>query len=377
MLVRILVIGLLANAAVAGQVTYTASASAPMSNSPPGHLNATLVTQIPKFDRSLGRLTGIELFGQGAMLGTISVENQSSSPYYCDYGLAIHFGNFGSSGDYGWGLPAFDGTLDYGGTSGMVMDLSTWSNLSSLCLSFPTQPAPGSPSCLPITIDVSNSPPMADLYSGPGTFARTDFALLYGHLTGAGPVGWGGCDPVNLNFVYAVQAVATWTVTYTYDDGPARFCIFDVDPQQSFGVPVCPCAPSNAGCPNSQNPQGADLVSVGNPSLTADTFGLVAFGMTASTSCLFFQGSAVTYSGASFGDGRRCVAGVVRRLGTKHASGGSAGYPGTTDPPLHVIGQIAQAGTFAAYQVWYRDSAAYCTPEAFNLTSALSTVWKP
>ena len=256
------------------------------------------------------------------------------------------------------------------------MNLSTWASLSSLCLSFPTMPAPGFPSCLPITIDVSNDPSTADLYSGPGTFARTDSALLYGHLTGAGPVGWGGCDPVNLNFVYALQAVATWTVTYTYDDGPSRFCIFPFDPQPGV-APVCPCGLSSAGCPNSQNPQGADLVAVGNPSLAADTFGLVAFGMNANTSCLFFQGSSATYSGTLFGDGRRCVAGVVRRLGTKQASGGSAGYPGTTDPPLHVIGQIAQAGTFAAYQVWYRDIASYCTADTFNLTSALSTVWKP
>jgi hypothetical protein len=371
MISRLIAPFVLAVPAFAGQVTYSASGSAPMTGGP-GSLNATTVTQIPKFDSHLGRLTGVEMLGHGSMSGTIYVENLGSTPYFCDGGLEGGFDNDTFSSDWGWGLPAFDGTLDYGGSSGRTLDVSNYS-LSSLCLSNYCQgclPGGGS-TCYSSVFDVSAHPDWADFYTGPGTFARSDSASLLGHITG------GICDSSSLDFVFAVDATANWTITYTYDDFPARFCFFEADPMTAFG-PTCPCTASSAGCANSQNPLGADLISVGNSSLGSDSFGLAAFGMGANTSCMFFQGSTATYSGTLFGDGRRCAGGTIIRLGIKQAAGGAASYPAAQDMPLHTKGQITQPGTFAAYQVWYRDaSPTFCTPSTFNLTSAVATVWTP
>ena len=35
------------------------------------------------------------------------------------------------------------------------------------------------------------------------------------------------------------------------------------------------------------------------------------------------------------------------------------------------------AGNVRRYQVWYRNSAAFCTPATFNLTNGLSVTWQP
>ncbi len=151
------------------------------------------------------------------------------------------------------------------------------------------------------------------------------------------------------------------------------FCFGD-----GLGTP-CPCGnhstPGDGGCQNSLG-TGGRLASSGVARILADTFVLQGSQMPDGT-CLYFQGTTHVNAGlgAPFGDGLRCVAGTVVRLGTKTNVGGASQYPGPGDLPVSVRGGIVAAGTARMYQVWYRNVAAFCTADTSNLTDALRVVW--
>ncbi len=83
--------------------------------------------------------------------------------------------------------------------------------------------------------------------------------------------------------------------------------------------------------------------------------------------------------GTPYGDGLRCVSGLVIRLGNTFSAGGESAWPQAGAAPIHVGGAIPAAGAATRhYQAWYRDVAAgYCTPNRFNLTNGVSVVWVP
>ncbi len=146
---------------------------------------------------------------------------------------------------------------------------------------------------------------------------------------------------------------------------------------------ACPCAntaPANSGrgCVNSTG-VGALLGSAGIASVSADTLVLNASGMPGTGTALYFQGTgqAAAGAGAVFGDGKRCASGTVIRLGTKTNAGGASSYPTGGDLAVSVRGAVPAAGGTRTYQTWYRNSAAFCTPDGFNLTNGLSVAWIP
>jgi Tol biopolymer transport system component len=145
------------------------------------------------------------------------------------------------------------------------------------------------------------------------------------------------------------------------------------------GGALCPClnnGPSGgqAGCLNSLGSAGR-LLGAGSPSVFADTFVLSGTGMP-NSSALYFQGTDLMGggSGVPFGDGLRCVAGTVIRLGTKTNSGGASQFPAAGDPSVSVKGACT-VGVMRTYQVWYRNTATFCTPDGFNLTNAWVVFW--
>ncbi len=145
---------------------------------------------------------------------------------------------------------------------------------------------------------------------------------------------------------------------------------------------ACPCGNSGAagrGCAHSANPSGARLETVGSAQVSNDSLALIASSMPATASCLFFQGTGMTASGAgaTFGDGLRCAAGSTIRLVTKFASFGSAQYPTGAEPLISVRGVVPAAGAVRTYQVWFRNSAPFCTASTFNLTNGLRVTWLP
>jgi hypothetical protein len=142
----------------------------------------------------------------------------------------------------------------------------------------------------------------------------------------------------------------------------------------------CPCGNNGLfghGCANASNAQGALLGAVGVPSSVDDSLVLHSSGMPANASCTFLQGT-LTNTGVVFGDGVRCTAGTLIRLGTKTSVGGQASYPGTGDLPIAAKGLVPPTGGMRAYQAWYRDSSTiFCTSTTFNISSGLIVNWAP
>jgi hypothetical protein len=153
------------------------------------------------------------------------------------------------------------------------------------------------------------------------------------------------------------------------------FCFGD-----GTGTP-CPCGNTSAqgagsGCLNSLG-LAAHLGATGNASLTGDTLVLHGSGMTNSTA-LYFQGTTQENGGAGavFGDGKRCAGGSIVRLGLKTNVAGTSQFPAHGDPPIHVAGSIGSSGV-RTYQAWYRNPAAFCTPDTFNFSNGVEVSWGP
>jgi hypothetical protein len=113
------------------------------------------------------------------------------------------------------------------------------------------------------------------------------------------------------------------------------------------------------------------------PSISADTFVLTGAGLS-NSSALYFQGTARLNGGAGlvFGDGLRCAAGAITRLGTKISTAGTSSYPTGGDTAISIRGSNG-VGFVRQYQVWYRNAAAFCTAATFNLTNGLEITWGP
>jgi len=144
----------------------------------------------------------------------------------------------------------------------------------------------------------------------------------------------------------------------------------------------CPCGNIGAagnGCPSSVNAAGGNLAGAGNPSVSSDSLVLSGSGMP-NSSALYFQGTTrlAGGSGVVFGDGLRCVAGQIIRLGTKQNVANSSQYPATGDLPVSQKGLVGMGGCIRMYQCWYRNAdASFCTPSTFNLTNAVEVTWIP
>jgi len=145
---------------------------------------------------------------------------------------------------------------------------------------------------------------------------------------------------------------------------------------------ACPCANTsvagaNVGCLNSLG-LGGKIVGTGLASVSADTLRLDAINMP-NSSCLYFQGTAQQTGGAGFvfGDGLRCAAGTILRLGTKSNVLGASHYPDIGDASIAVRGLVPSIGGTRYYQVWYRNAANFCTSATFNLSNGWAVPWVP
>jgi len=163
---------------------------------------------------------------------------------------------------------------------------------------------------------------------------------------------------------YRTVVVARTAVPYCFGDGSSAAC-----PCGNASAPV-----EQAGCANSFG-GGGRLYAQGASSLAADTLVLRGAAMP-NSSALYFQGTSQQSGGAGvvFGDGVRCAGGTVIRLGTKANASGASQYPSAGDPSVSVRGLVASPGT-RTYQIWYRNSAAYCTSATFNLSNGMLVTW--
>lgn len=151
-----------------------------------------------------------------------------------------------------------------------------------------------------------------------------------------------------------------------------------------FGtVSACPCGNGGGpgeGCRNSFG-TGAELDGAGNAHVGNDTVVLHVQGLPTAALVVFFQGTTQNNNGFGdiFGDGLRCADGNVTRLAPRTASAGQVSYgfgiPG--DPSISVKGMLPASGGTFQYQAWYRNTAAFCTPEGLNLSNGLTISWLP
>ena len=85
----------------------------------------------------------------------------------------------------------------------------------------------------------------------------------------------------------------------------------------------------------------------------------------------FLRGTANTPAGFVFGDGVRCVSGIIFRFGQQIAGGGG-------NPPNTVISATptVMPGNTRYYAVHYRNPlAGFCPPAAFNISSGYVIAW--
>lgn len=173
----------------------------------------------------------------------------------------------------------------------------------------------------------------------------------------------------------ASGTLPTGNVTVT-NSAITSFCFGDV-------ASACPCGNlgiAGHGCDNSAATGGAVLDATGSP--TPDSVVLTSWGQLPTASTFFLQGTMET-TPFTFGDGRRCVGGSIRRLASTRAVAGSAIYPGPGDPSITArsaaLGDTLGAGSVRYYQVVYRDPQSSFCPNppgnTWNVGSALRIVW--
>lgn len=341
-LTALAIFALTAGPACAGTIVHTV-------NGPSTLLPATVHAPVPKFNPAQGQLETITLHVQVNLGGTFGVENTTATPTEQASGNPYVDGTVSAPGlgaqlapwlmQYGIPpLAAFDGALDYGGTSGGTFTVSS-------------------------------------AYGGGAHVIATDSAIARDAFTGSAgtvTVVIDAAAHTTFNFPATSEALtgtATITVVYEYSSYPSRFCF-------ATSGTWCPCG-GTAGCANSQNQAGADLTAAGSSALGAETLELTASGLPPSAIALLFQGTSSSFNGTTFGDGRRCLSGAITRMGVKSASGGVARWPGPAGMPLATAGMVPPAGGLRAYQVWYRDPHPFCSAATFNLSSALTVQWTP
>jgi len=165
------------------------------------------VMEIPKFDPSLGTLTGIEFELLGMIRGDIRFESLDALPATIHVWLQAQIKlSRPDMSELVVALPveedeeevsAYDGVLDFGGTSGRTY------------LDVPAE----------ATVSMISPPPESDLalFTGEGVIALPIRAEGRSRATGAG----------NLVARFATRASAELTVTYTYTPVPPGACCFE------------------------------------------------------------------------------------------------------------------------------------------------------
>lgn len=154
------------------------------------------------------------------------------------------------------------------------------------------------------------------------------------------------------------------------------------------GVRACPCGnpPTGParGCNNSAATGGAALTAAGRASLANDTLVFTTTGERPTALSVLLQGTTSLNAGVIAGQGVRCVAGRMKRLYDKNASGGSITAPQGTEANVSArsaaLGDVIAPGERRLYAVHYRDPIVLggCpSGSTFNTTQAGDVYWLP
>ncbi|MBK7641439.1 MAG: hypothetical protein IPJ19_00070 [Planctomycetes bacterium] len=182
---------------------------------------------------------------------------------------------------------------------------------------------------------------------------------------------------------------APGTGTFTVDvPGGGTGVSYLCDPG-SVGVTACPCgnpaSGSGRGCDNSSATGGASVTGAGSNALATPTLVFTTAGEKPTATTIFLQGSASNAAGLVFGQGVRCATGVLKRLYTRTASGGSVTVPnfgaGDLDIPARsaALGDPISAGQSRWYLAYYRDPIVLggcAATSTYNCTNTAEVPWQ-
>jgi hypothetical protein len=339
--------------ASADQVCHTATISSATTN-----WNNSL--SVPKFDPNLGVLTAIQFTLTGTETGSAEAESLDAQPstvtlnFQCTLTLtrpdnsviviAIPLQTFVDH------FTAFDGTIDFRGTSG-----ATHANIN-----------------VSDTQSANSPPPASDLVLFTGPAGNPGMISL--PITAAGTSNASGAG--NLITQFNQAASASLSVCYTYTPPFHVFCIGD----GSGSTGPCPCmndAPSGttSGCLNSSG-LGGVLTATGVPSISHDTLHLTITQLPMGAQGWFVQADGALNGGhgAPFGDGENCLQGNIIFM-QKIAIGGNV-LPPPGSPPISVLFGI-MAGQTKYYQGWYREPhpVGPCGGMSMNTTNGIVVNW--
>jgi len=147
----------------------------------------------------------------------------------------------------------------------------------------------------------------------------------------------------------------------------------------------CPCGNyglTGRGCENSEPTGGGLLTADGE--VNPDTVVLTSSNTLPSVLSIFLQGTTEDSNGLVFGDGLRCVDGVLKRLYITNADGtGTVVAPGPGDPSITVqsaaLGDPISPGQTRGYQVYYRDPVlGFCSAppgDSWNASNGVRVTW--
>ena len=163
---------------------------------------------------------------------------------------------------------------------------------------------------------------------------------------------------------------------------------FDLCEPASNGTIACPCSNPPVGdlrgCNNSSATGGARILAAGQPDLSADTLVFTTNGERPTALSILLQGTIELPAGLVYGQGVRCLGGILKRLYAKSAVGGSITAPAGGDPSVSqrsaALGNPIGAGQIRLYLVFYRDPIVLggCpAASTFNATRTLRVVWQP
>jgi Tol biopolymer transport system component len=156
------------------------------------------------------------------------------------------------------------------------------------------------------------------------------------------------------------------------------------------GVLACPCGnlPSGPtrGCENSSSTGGASLSATGYAYLSFGSLAFVTSNEKPTAISILVQGSSSIPTGVVFGQGVRCIGGVLQRLFVKTATHGSITAPdlsagdATLPARSRALGVPILAGEEHFYLVYYRDPivlGACPASSTFNSTQTGRVTWWP
>jgi hypothetical protein len=130
---------------------------------------------------------------------------------------------------------------------------------------------------------------------------------------------------------------------------------------------------------------GAYSLSGTNPGVTTPQIAVANLPLNASESAFLLQGPQI-FAPVTFGQGLRCVAGVLKRLQIHSPAPGNSTWPAAGDfaPTIQArsaqLGDPLVPGSVRHYFVQYRQTLFIppCTfPDNFNASNAVMIVWSP